>query len=90
MVAIEALANHVPVIANKVGGLKETVRHGFNGLLCYDREPDSLGNALKKLYEDLPFYNQLVQHARFSVENILSKERMISQYSTVLQSLVTT
>src|SRR5690606_13880507 len=58
MVAIEALADHVPVIANKRGGLQETVKDGVNGLYCYDAEPDSLSAAMRQLYQNPEQYNQ--------------------------------
>jgi len=87
MVAIEALANHVPVIANKVGGLKETVQDGYNGLWCDDQDPDSLAKAISTMALDFTLYNDLVKQARKSVEQILSKERMIKAYVSVYKAL---
>ena len=84
MVAIEALANHLPVIANKRGGLKETVMDGVNGLFCDASSPDSLGIAILKLYEDRDLYNRLSEAARESVADILSEERMIGEYHEVM------
>lgn len=88
MVAIEALAHHVPVIASAVGGLQETVKDKFNGLLCNILEENSLGNAMQRLHDDLVLYNTLVKNARPSVQTILNKERMIKEYSTVLNETV--
>ncbi|MEB2786083.1 glycosyltransferase family 4 protein [Algoriphagus persicinus] len=88
MVAIEALANHVPVIANKRGGLQETVKGGVNGLYCYDVKPDSLSNAMRKLYENPELYNQFYINARLSVASILDAERMIGEYESVLKQAV--
>ncbi len=85
MVAIEALANHVPVIANKRGGLQETVNDGVNGLYCYDVNPDSLSVAMRKLYENPDQYNQFSQAARESVASILDADRLIAEYETVLK-----
>ncbi|MDR7129856.1 glycosyltransferase involved in cell wall biosynthesis [Algoriphagus sp. 4150] len=84
MVAIEALANHVPVIANKRGGLQETVKDGVNGLYCYDNKPDSLSKAMNKLYENPELYNQFSTDARASVASILDADRMIAEYESVL------
>ncbi|WP_339698029.1 glycosyltransferase family 4 protein [Algoriphagus aquimarinus] len=89
MVAIEALANHVPVIANKRGGLQETVKDGINGLYCYDSEPDSLSAAMRQLYENPEQYNQFSQAARESVASILDADRMIGEYETVLKEALT-
>ncbi|QNL52088.1 glycosyltransferase family 4 protein [Olivibacter sp. SDN3] len=84
MVAIEALANHLPVIANNIGGLRETVKHEVNGLLCESADPNSLGKAILRLNEDMALYNRLMKNARSSVEAILDKERMINEYAMVL------
>ncbi|TXE14313.1 glycosyltransferase family 4 protein [Algoriphagus aquimarinus] len=89
MVAIEALANHVPVIANKRGGLQETVKDGINGLYCYDSEPDSLSAAMRQLYENPEQYNQFSQAARASVASILDADRMIGEYEAVLKEALT-
>ncbi|MEH6307401.1 glycosyltransferase family 4 protein [Olivibacter sp. CPCC 100613] len=88
MVAIEALAYHVPVIANAVGGLQETVKDGFNGLLCTHEKNSSLGDAIQRLYDNPLLYNTLVKNARLSVQVILSKQRMINEYSNVLNETI--
>ncbi|PZX52698.1 glycosyltransferase family 4 protein [Algoriphagus chordae] len=85
MVAIEALANHVPVIANKRGGLQETVKDGINGLYCFDSEPDSLGTTMRELYKNPELYNQFSQAARASVASILDADRLIKEYEVVLK-----
>ena len=90
MVAIEGLANNLPVIANNSGGLKETVIDGKNGILCYASTPDSLGDAIKRLYHDVDLYNKLAALARPSVSEILSRERMIEQYRSVMDAIYIT
>lgn len=89
MVAIEALAHHVPVIAHKTGGLQESVIDGVNGLFCYASNPDSLGEAIQKMYADTELYNRLSAAARESVSAILSKDRMLSQYQEVIDLFMT-
>ena len=89
MVAIEALAHHVPVIAHKTGGLQESVVDGVNGLYCYASDPDSLGLAIVRLYNDTDLYNRLSAAARDSVADILSKERMIGEYQAVIDLFAT-
>lgn len=85
MVAIEALANHVPVIANKRGGLQETVKDGVNGLYCYDSAPNSLSAVMRQIYFEPELYNQFSQAARESVASILDADRMIAEYEAVLK-----
>jgi glycosyltransferase involved in cell wall biosynthesis len=86
MVAIEALANHVPVIANKRGGLQETVKDNVNGLYCYDSQPDTLGDAMRKLYEDPALHYRLSKGARNSIASILNPDRMIKEYELMLKT----
>jgi len=85
MVAIEALASHVPVIANKRGGLQETVKDGINGLYCFDSELGSLSAVMRQLYFEPELYNQFSQSARDSVASILDADRMIGEYEAVLK-----
>ncbi len=88
MVAIEALANHIPVIANASGGLAETVQHERNGLLVDAADPDSLGVALRRLAEDHKLYSELSAQARASVASYLSIPRMVGEYETVLKKVL--
>lgn len=88
MVAIEALANHIPVIANRAGGLQETVIDGVNGLFCEAENPNSLGNAMRRLSEDPGLFNKLSSNARESVAEILDKNRMVNAYERVLEKAI--
>jgi glycosyltransferase involved in cell wall biosynthesis len=88
MVAIEALAHHVPVIANKSGGLKETVQEEINGLFCQADLPESLGTAIERLYQDADLYNKLSSAARQSVQNILDKDRMLNAYELAMKNVI--
>lgn len=88
MVAIEALAHHIPVIANKVGGLAETVIHEKNGLLVHADDADSLGNAMNRLMEDPLLYEALASNARPSVADFLSVQRMVGEYEKVLDKVL--
>lgn len=87
MVAIEALANHLPVIASARGGLRETIIDGQNGLLCEPDNPDSLGKTLKTLWQDAALYNRLAENARQSMTAWLDTARMVSEYEAVLQTV---
>ena len=84
MVAIEALANNIPVIANKSGGLQETVIDGINGLYCYASSPGSLGQTIVRLYQEPDLYNRLSEAARDSISHILNEDRMIGEYQDVM------
>ena len=52
MVAMEAMACGIPVVASRVGGLQTTVRDGVTGLLVPDHNPAALASALECLLGD--------------------------------------
>jgi glycosyltransferase involved in cell wall biosynthesis len=52
IVALEAMACGVPVVASAVGGLAETVLDGVTGRLVAPRDPAGLATALGALLED--------------------------------------
>lgn len=88
MVAIEALANHRPVIASNRGGLPETVVDGQNGLLFDAGNPDTLAPAMRKLWQDPALYNRLAAAARPSVGEFLDVSRMVGQYEEALTQAI--
>lgn len=51
LVAVEAMACGVPVVASRVGGLAETVHHGVNGFLVPPRRPEEIARAVRAVLE---------------------------------------
>jgi glycosyltransferase involved in cell wall biosynthesis len=47
-VMLESLVCGTPVIGFPVGGVKETIRDGFNGLLCDEVSADALGKTIRR------------------------------------------
>jgi glycosyltransferase involved in cell wall biosynthesis len=86
LVAIEACAQHLPVITTNVGGLPEIIQDNLNGLLCSPADPDSLGRAMLKLYLDSGLRQRLSRQARSSVAPFLDMERMLDQYQSILHA----
>lgn len=53
-VLLEALASGLPAVATDVGGNREIVRQGENGLICAAESPRDLADALGRILTDAP------------------------------------
>ena len=63
-VAVEAAMRATPVVASRVGGLKEIVIEGETGLLVPPGEPGALAAGLRRLLSDPKRVNELGQNGR--------------------------
>lgn len=64
LIALEASASGVPVLASAAGGLTEAVVNGSTGLLTADRDPKVWGDLLTTLLVDQEFATGLGQMGR--------------------------
>lgn len=71
LVALEAAACGVPVVASDVGGLKSLVNHGISGYLVKERTSGVFGSYLTKAIDDPSLARSLKDEAR----NISNKYR---------------
>jgi D-inositol-3-phosphate glycosyltransferase len=68
LVAVEAMACGVPVIASRVGGLKETVQDGQTGYLVPWLCPEPFSERLELLLNNEPLRRSLGREARTAAE----------------------
>ncbi len=68
LVAIEALATGVPVVASDIGGLRDIVCHEGNGLLLRKAQPTQLAGALLLLIRSPELRDKLGNQGRRTVE----------------------
>jgi glycosyltransferase involved in cell wall biosynthesis len=61
---IEAMAQGVPAIVSRVGGLPELVVDGECGLIVPPRDPDALARAVLRLADDRPLARRMGERAR--------------------------
>lgn len=62
--AAEAMASGLAVVASAVGGLKDYIADGTNGLLVPARDPAALGAAIQRVMGDAPLRARLASAAR--------------------------
>jgi hypothetical protein len=82
-----AMANGVPVLASRVGGLPEIVEDGVNGLLT-SNEPEEVAQAMRRLLTDRMLASHLAARARVRIEKEFSVERMVNETLSVYERIL--
>lgn len=85
--ALLAMSAGVPVIASKIGGLPEIIRHGENGLLV-DNSLDAIAAAIHNVLERPDFAACLGQAARRTVEQKFTAAHMVRRTMEVYRQVL--
>ena len=80
VVLMEAMASGLPVVASRLSGIPELVKHEHNGLLVPPGDVQSLTNALKRLYDDSTLRSRLGNAGR---QTILSDFNLFKNAKTL-------
>jgi glycosyltransferase involved in cell wall biosynthesis len=84
-VVLEALTRGRPVVATPVGGIRDLVRDGENGVLAAGTRPEELAEALVRVLGDRVLLERLASAARASVEPLLASPE---DYAARLRALI--
>jgi glycosyltransferase involved in cell wall biosynthesis len=88
LVAIEAMACGLPVVATRGSSLPELVGDGVSGLLCEQDDVKGFAAAVRRLAEDQTLWQQMRLAARARIEAQFSLEVMIERYADLYQELL--
>jgi glycosyltransferase involved in cell wall biosynthesis len=84
-VVVEALCRGRPVVATRVGGIRDLVRDGENGLLVEPGDTEALAEALVRILSDRGLAERLAARARESVQPWLATPE---EYAARLRDVV--
>ena len=88
MVVLEALAMGVPVVATRVEGTPEVVRHQVEGLLADPQDSESLAKAITTLISDRQTWLQMSQQAVHRHRQRYTDHEMARHTSQVYRSMM--
>lgn len=88
MVAIEAMACGVPVIASDVGGLPEVIEHNKTGFLAPVGDVQSMAKYAVELLEKPTLHRLFSLRGIERVRRYFSMERIVDQYEALYQQVL--
>lgn len=80
--ALEAMSCARPVVASSIGGLKELIRDGENGILIPQRDADAIAGAVRRLAADPALAERLGRRAR---EDVLQRYSLMARVDDYLR-----
>lgn len=80
---MEAMGMGLPVIGSDVGGIKNLIKDGYNGLLVKPKDTQALALTILELLQDSKMRQVLGNQAHIFIKENFSSEKMISQTEKV-------
>jgi len=88
LVALEAMAMKVPVIASRIGGLEEVVEHEKTGLLVPPGDAAALAEAIRTLAEDPEMRRNMGEAGRHRVEQCFGLDSTVRRIEDLYLELL--
>jgi D-inositol-3-phosphate glycosyltransferase len=88
LVALEGMANKIPVVVSNVDGLAKIINHGENGLQFESRNALDLKEKILSLYNSKELVSKITENAYLDVKNNYSWKNIVSQISGLYDELI--
>ena len=89
LVALEALASGIPLLASRVGGLPELIDDGVEGFLLAPGDLGAFAHAIARLRDDRELLARMRRQARARAERSSGIAAMLQRYEELLRPLAT-
>lgn len=83
--ALEAASSGIPVVASEIGGLKEVITNGYNGILVPEKDCVAIAKAVSALKESRELRNKLVENGLNEIRNYYSPVKVAKQLVKIFQ-----
>jgi len=88
-VLLEAMAMEKPVVASRVGGIPDLVKHQINGLLVKPGDVEGLTHALEQILSDKGLSSKMGKEGRKRIQEQFSADIMVQSIDKVYRELLT-
>jgi N-acetyl-alpha-D-glucosaminyl L-malate synthase BshA len=88
LVALEAMASGVPVIASRVGGLPEVVEHGVSGFLEPVGDVDAMADRALAILSDCATRNRFGRAGRERALALFDRHTVVPRYEEIYERVV--
>ncbi|RYX83087.1 glycosyltransferase family 1 protein [bacterium] len=88
LVALQAAQMARPIVATRVGGLPEVVRHGETGLVVEPESPEALVEGIRQLLGNPDGTRAMGQRARLWAQRQFGWERYVDEYQQLYTRLI--
>ncbi len=85
---LEAMAQKIPCIATRVGGIPEIISDRENGILISPKAPDAIADALTFIFENPVAAKKMAESAAFTIMSRFSLQRMVREYEDLYAKLI--
>ncbi|MCI2425300.1 N-acetyl-alpha-D-glucosaminyl L-malate synthase BshA [Candidatus Acetothermia bacterium] len=88
LVALEAMASGVPVVASDVGGLPEVIEHGSCGYLAPVGDVEQMASYALKLLSDCPLRKSFAEAGRKRAAQSFPAQQIVPQYEGIYKRVL--
>lgn len=88
LAALEAMSCEVPVIASRVGGLKELLSHGEDGYLVQKGDVEALARYSLKILNDPKLQRKIGRNGREKVLEKYTPDKIIPKYEKIYRTVL--
>lgn len=89
MALLEAMYMKTTVVCTAVGGMKEIIEDGINGMLVHSNDSRALANCLANLYENKDMVGKLAGNARATIEDRFSLDKTLENLCRAYNEVLT-
>lgn len=86
LTSVEAMANRVPVVATRVGGVPEVVADGDGGFCVEPDDVQGYADRIVAFLKDADFRQEQAEKGYQRYQRLFSAERMAKEYETLINS----